>query len=116
MSIGQYKNSIKNLIERYIPEKYEGKEESIVYIAPGQEWTLVFEDPSGVLDIWGWTSSEDGYELDIYDEDFNTFLTYMASQVIGDPKDYMMGGPSIRLRWHQNGPPHPVRSRFRHCR
>lgn len=102
MSFDQFRVAIKNLIEEYIPQWGEANGKEPVFVAE-ENYVLVFEDPSGVLDIWGCAEYPPGENLDITDDDFSAFLTRLGKQAIGDWSRYM--DVHISLRWHSWGPP-----------
>lgn len=101
MSAGQYLNSIKNLVEVYIPEEFEAKD-SQVEIPSGRTWHLVFEDPSGVLDIWAFTVHTRTYSFNIMDEDFHQFLLDLAPHGLGYKKRFR--DAFFKMNWHSSGP------------
>ena len=86
MTTSQYQNSVKNLVEVYIPEAFEPG--TIVYIPPGRRWTLVFQDPSGVLDLWGRGEGQSNTQLDIMDPEFLEWLLNFAKR-----------SPALVRRW-----------------
>lgn len=101
MSEGCFKNSIKNLVEVYIPEEFEATD-SQIEIPPGSEWHVVFQDPSGVLDIYGCSAVEESYFLDIMDEEFLDFLTLLGN--FGPDFAAQFDDAHFKLVWRQWGP------------
>lgn len=103
MSAAQFQNSIRNLVEKYIPEAYEDEDDTYFEIIDGRVWQLVFEDPSGVLDIWAFTPFRQAWEFDLMEDEFHYFLLNMAYLGPGTKMKYKRG--YFILDWHECGPP-----------
>jgi hypothetical protein len=88
MSENQFKNAVENLVEDYIPSALKEKGGALFHVPYDKGWFLLFEDPSGVLDLFGCGDPPGGTFLHMSDPKFISFLKGFEGRRSSDVGDW----------------------------